>query len=186
MPAASRRSLGIALAPAMTLNNMYHWVPRIISGDSQISGLRSQRTIRITANGNSTLAGKAARNCATGWSRCDQTGLSPIHTPAGTQTRLASAISTITRIRVSAASMNTSPISPRPRVVKMKRADHHRVAPTASASTTYHRRSSHGLGARSRPARGARTPGSSASSSRPIAPIGANSTGSSRVRRSRS
>jgi hypothetical protein len=34
--AASFRSVGKALAPAMTLNRMYHWVPRIISGLSQI------------------------------------------------------------------------------------------------------------------------------------------------------
>ena len=36
--AASRRSVGKALAPAMTLNRMYHWVPSTISGDSQMSG----------------------------------------------------------------------------------------------------------------------------------------------------
>ena len=36
----SFRSPGNAAAPATTLNKMYHWVPRIISGVSQMSGLR--------------------------------------------------------------------------------------------------------------------------------------------------
>ncbi len=35
--AASIRSRGIAEAPAITLNRMYHWVPSTISGESQIS-----------------------------------------------------------------------------------------------------------------------------------------------------
>src|ERR1700733_2928027 len=63
---ASRRSLGNADAPAITLNNIYHCVPRIISGDSQISGLAFQKTISDTTSGNRRLLGKAARNCATG------------------------------------------------------------------------------------------------------------------------
>ena len=50
----------------MTLNRMYHCVPRIISGLSQMSGLSLSATIAETAIGNSRLAGKAARNCATG------------------------------------------------------------------------------------------------------------------------
>jgi hypothetical protein len=44
--AASRKSLGNALAPAMTLNRMYHWVPRIMSGTSQILGARPKRTMK--------------------------------------------------------------------------------------------------------------------------------------------
>ena len=50
----------------MTLNRMYHCVPRIISGLSQMSGSSRNATIAETAIGNSRLAGKAARNCATG------------------------------------------------------------------------------------------------------------------------
>ena len=38
--AASRRSPGNAAAPAMTLNRMYHWVPRTISGVSQMSAFK--------------------------------------------------------------------------------------------------------------------------------------------------
>src|SRR5215475_9367737 len=62
----SRSSEGIAVAPAMTLNKMYHWVPRIISGLSQMSGLSFRTTIADTTTGNKRFAGKAARNWATG------------------------------------------------------------------------------------------------------------------------
>ena len=106
LSAASRRSPGKALAPAMTLNRMYHWVPRIISGVSQMSAFRWKRTMTSTKSGNSRLAGKAARNCASGCTRRAQFGRRPIQTPIGTQIRLASAISTTTRIRVSSPSTN--------------------------------------------------------------------------------
>jgi hypothetical protein len=65
--AASRSRSGYELAPAITLNRMYHWVPSTISGDSQISGFRWKRTITTTNTGNSRFAGNAARNCASGW-----------------------------------------------------------------------------------------------------------------------
>ena len=42
---------GTPLAPAITLNRMYHCVPRIISGLSQISGLSSKRTISDDRDG---------------------------------------------------------------------------------------------------------------------------------------
>ncbi len=116
MAPTSRRSLGRALAPAITLNRMYHWVPSTIRGDSQTSGLSLSATIAITAPGNSTLAGKAARNWAKGWIRSVQAGRSPIQTPIGTQIRLAAAISTRTRIRVRAPSPATFRASPIARV----------------------------------------------------------------------
>ena len=50
----------------MTLNRMYHWVPRIISGLSQISGFRPQAMMPETATGNIRLAGKAAMNTTRG------------------------------------------------------------------------------------------------------------------------
>ena len=62
----SRSSAGKAEAPAMTLNRMYHCVPRIISGLSQMSGFEPEGDDAETASGNSRLAGNAARNCATG------------------------------------------------------------------------------------------------------------------------
>ena len=69
----------------MTLNRMYHWVPRIISGLSQMSGLSCQATIAKTAIGNSRLAGNAARNCAIGWTDRAQRAAVPTQTPIGTQ-----------------------------------------------------------------------------------------------------
>src|ERR1700721_1000179 len=91
---AARNSAGIAEAPATTLNRMYHWVPRIISGLSQIFGLSLSATIADTAIGNKRLAGKAARNYATGWTRVATRGRVPTQTPIGTQMMLASAINT--------------------------------------------------------------------------------------------
>jgi hypothetical protein len=51
---------GKALAPAMTLNRMYHWVPSTISGLNQIFGLSCNETMATTTMGNSTFAGNAA------------------------------------------------------------------------------------------------------------------------------
>jgi hypothetical protein len=64
--AASLRSLGKALAPAMTLKRMYHWVPRIISGLSHTFGWRWKWKMATTATGKRMLAGNAARNWASG------------------------------------------------------------------------------------------------------------------------
>ena len=50
----------------MTLKTMYHCVPKMMRGLSQMSGLSRKRTMAMTAIGNRTLAGKAARNWATG------------------------------------------------------------------------------------------------------------------------
>ena len=114
MLATSFKSFGRALAPAMTLNRMYHWVPRIISGESQMFGSPCRATMATTTTGKSTLAGKAARNWAIGCTRSVQTGRRPIQTPIGTQIRLAMAISTSTRIRVKA---------PRPKAVSTSCSD---------------------------------------------------------------
>src|SRR6202161_4344103 len=102
--AAARSSAGIAMAPATTLNKMYHCVPRIISGLSQIFGLSFSTTITDTATGNSTLAGKAAKNCAMGCTTLANRGRVPTQIPIGTQTRVASAISTIMRDSVASPS----------------------------------------------------------------------------------
>ena len=92
--------MGTLDAPAITLNRMYHWVPNTISGDSQMFGFRCQCTISTTTIGNSRLAGKAARNCAAAWSRPDQRGFMPIHTPMGTHTSAASVMRISTRASV--------------------------------------------------------------------------------------
>ena len=92
---------------------MYHCVPRIIKGLSQIFGLSLNATIATTTTGNSTLAGNAARNCATGWINCASRGRVPTITPIGTQITLAIAIKTMTRVSVArpkTAARNTSGI----------------------------------------------------------------------------
>src|SRR5262252_4512119 len=94
---------------------MYHCVPSTISGLSQMFGSSLSDTIAATAIGNNTLAGNAARNCASGWTRCAAHGRSPIQTATGTQIALAIAISTATRVSVSAPSPNALAISPAPR-----------------------------------------------------------------------
>ena len=62
-----------------------------------------------TTGGNSRLAGNAARNCASGCARRAQTGRSPSQTPIGTQSRLASTISTTTRTSVNRPSADRLP-----------------------------------------------------------------------------
>jgi hypothetical protein len=115
--AASFRSVGNAEAPAMTLNKMYHCVPRIMSGLTQTSTFSLKWTIATTATGNNRLAGKAARNWASGWIFSAQRGRRPIITPSGTQTRLAKAIRVPTRSVVTALSRSTLPRSPPDNVV---------------------------------------------------------------------
>ncbi len=111
LPATSLRSVGMAEAPAITLNRMYHWVPRIISGLVQIFTLRWNFRMPTTATGHTRLTGKAARNWATGCTIWATRGRSPIQTPIGTQTSEARAISTRTRTAVTAALPNTSSTS---------------------------------------------------------------------------
>src|ERR1700686_1364289 len=91
----------------MTLNRMYHCVPRIISGLTHISTLRWNATMSETTTGKNRLAGNAARNCTTGWTRRASRGRKPIQTPTGTQTSAARAISTTTRSRVKKPSTTT-------------------------------------------------------------------------------
>ncbi len=61
-----------------------------------------------TTIGNSRLAGKAARNCATGCTITAALGRVPTQTPIGTQMTLAIAISTMTRASVARPSKKTS------------------------------------------------------------------------------
>ena len=84
----------------MTLNRMYHCVPRIISGLSQISGLsftaRCPTPRSETAGWPGRRRGTARSAEPHAW-RC---GRRPTQTPIGTQKTLASAISTTTRSSV--------------------------------------------------------------------------------------
>ncbi len=87
---------------------MYHCVPRIISGLSQMSGCSENVTMPKTATGNSRFAGNAARNCAIGCTTCATPGRMPTQTPIGTQRTLAMPIRTNTRTIV----RNASPATP--------------------------------------------------------------------------
>jgi hypothetical protein len=98
--AASRRSLGNAIAPPIVLNTMYHCVPNTMRKLSQMSGLRWNVSTRLTAPPNRRLTGKAARNCASGCTASAMRGRRPIQTLSGTQITLASAIRTTTRSNV--------------------------------------------------------------------------------------
>src|ERR1700739_4743712 len=64
--AASFRSLGMAIAPAMTLNRMYHWVPIAISRILPQLMLMCAKTKNQTTNGNVMFTGKDAAICANG------------------------------------------------------------------------------------------------------------------------
>src|ERR1700760_1451303 len=82
LAAASRRSLGIAEAPAMTLNRMYHWAPRLISRIPPKFRLIPVLIRARVANGNRKLAGKLASTWTTGWAYRVTLGFIPIQTPA--------------------------------------------------------------------------------------------------------
>ena len=110
------RSLGNALAPAMTLNRMYRWVPRIISGDSQMRG-------RAYSGNNGGKKRKEHVGRERGQKLGDGlhgfgnlAGLSPIHARIGTQMRLVSAMRMMTRSIVSRPAPTASMTSFKPSV----------------------------------------------------------------------
>ena len=71
----------------MTLNRMYHCVPRIISGLSQISGLRPKRDDGEDRDGKQQVGGKGGEELGDRLDRLGRArGRSPIQTPSGTQT----------------------------------------------------------------------------------------------------
>ena len=60
LAAASRRSVGIALAPAITLNRMYHCVPSAISKTPPQLRLIPAASKTAVNNGNKKFAGNDA------------------------------------------------------------------------------------------------------------------------------
>ena len=125
-------------------------MPSTISGDSHTSGLSFQCTMKSTATGNIRLAGKAARNCATACSRSDQRGFMPTHTPTGTHTSAAIAISTSTRTSVYRPSTKTWPTSCQPTSPWMKRSSHSTASSTAPESSASPMRAMRGSAGRGR------------------------------------
>ena len=108
-----------------------------MSGLSQTSGFSFSSTMPDTAMGNSRFAGKAASNCAIGCTMLAARGRSPTHTPIGTQTRLASAISTATRSSVRSPSSMTRPISAGCTSPRTNRVVFHSAASPTSPSSAY-------------------------------------------------
>lgn len=82
------RSLGIAVAPAITLNKRYHWVPISISNTADRLRPPGKPSITNKTIGKSAVAGTEAVICTTGCSQAARRGLLPMTTPRGTvQTR---------------------------------------------------------------------------------------------------
>ena len=79
----------MALAPAITLNKMYHCVP---SNSKTIEAIPNPPPTRIRSNntiGNKAGAGTEAAICARGWAMAESLGLSPMKTPTGIVQRAA-------------------------------------------------------------------------------------------------
>src|SRR6266403_660312 len=87
--AASRRSFGMAMAPAMTLNRIYHWVPIAISKMLPQLIPMWAATKKPTTKGKVILTGNEAAIWANGWAKRAISGLEPIQTPIGVQIKVA-------------------------------------------------------------------------------------------------
>ena len=111
---ASRRSAGIAEAPAMTLNRMYHCAPSAIRKMPPMSRLTPVAMSSSVKNGNRKLAGKLASTCTTGCANRVTLGFIPIHTPIGTQISVATSTRTTTRANVTRPSRIAVPNSASP------------------------------------------------------------------------
>src|SRR6202522_3750233 len=79
----SFRSVGIAVAPAITLNSRYHCV---LSNSKIIEPTPKPPPTRINSSkmmGNNAVAGTDAATCTMGWAIAESLGFSPIITPTG-------------------------------------------------------------------------------------------------------
>ena len=110
----SRRSSGIWLAPAITLNRMYHCVPNAISRilPQLISTLHA--TNQSVTNGNVKFEGKLASTCTIGCINRETRGFMPIIAPIGTQITEQTSVSSATRRNVTMPNTNACPSSPNP------------------------------------------------------------------------
>src|SRR6185437_7806276 len=105
-PAASLRSDGIAIAPAITLNRTYHCVPSTISAIAAMLSPPGGESNMSSRTENSAVAGIDAITCTTGCSLRDHLGLIPTATPNGTVHAVA--IISAARVRPNVASVATS------------------------------------------------------------------------------
>src|SRR5215472_16940086 len=85
--AASLRSVGMAMAPAMTLNRTYHCVPSNMSSMAANSMPPRSRRKNRRMMGKRAVAGTEAAICANGWAIRARRGLKPMATPAGKSAR---------------------------------------------------------------------------------------------------
>ena len=95
--AASRRSAGMAEAPATTLKRMYHCVPSSISTMLPQPSPTPGAASAATTAGKSIGAGKEAATCTTGCSTRESRGESPMASPAGSAQSVPSAVAASTR-----------------------------------------------------------------------------------------
>ena len=116
----SRKSSGIALAPAITLNKMYHCVPRAIKIILPQPRSICQAINQAIANGKMKFAGKLARICTIGCIIREILGFMPITTPTGTQISELIKINAATRTKVMPPSMPAVINSCKPAVVYTK------------------------------------------------------------------
>src|ERR1017187_6014974 len=98
--ATSFRSVGIAIAPAMTLNRMYHCVPSSIRAIDPTPSPPPSRINKSSTTGNSAVAGTEAAICASGCATLASRGWDPIATPTGIFHAAASASEKLTRRNV--------------------------------------------------------------------------------------
>src|SRR5579871_1569103 len=104
----SFRSVGIALAPAITLNKMYHCVPSISSTMEPTPNPPPTRISATRIIGNNAVAGTEAAICASGWASAASRGRSPMYTPTGTVQQAARTSTNSTRRNVAAAPVRIS------------------------------------------------------------------------------
>src|SRR6185312_9215574 len=105
-PAASLRSDGIAIAPAITLNRTYHCVPSTIRAMAAMLRPPGSESSMSRRTENSAVAGIDAMTCTTGCNLRDHLGLIPTATPNGTVHAVAMISAASVRPKVASVATN--------------------------------------------------------------------------------
>ena len=98
--------MGIAIAPAITLNRMYHCVPSNMRIQNQCHAAACTLIVK-SQTGNNAVAGTDAAICANGWATRANRGLKPICTPTGMVHAAPMNSATFTLKNVAASSMTS-------------------------------------------------------------------------------
>ncbi len=101
--ATSLRSEGMAMAPAMTLNRTYHWVPSSMRAMEPMPMPPPIRTRASSRMGKRAVAGTEAAIWAMGCATLARRGLKPMATPTGMVQAAASSRERLTRRKVMSA-----------------------------------------------------------------------------------